>query len=304
MHALRSRLIQSGNQIQVDLLRHERDHGCGQLRQGNQSGIERHISVDLILLHSFGPEAFAAPSHIPVAAFIHKILQSPCRFRDLVSIQPGIHFRNQGIQAAQKPLIHHGKLIVFQFIFRSIEFIDIRIQDEKRVGIPQRSHELPLAFDYRLAMEAAGKPGRAAGIEIPADRIRTVFLQRFKGIHRIALGFAHLLSVLILYQPQHDHVFKRGLIEQQRGLRQKGIEPAAGLIHRLRDKLSGELLFKDFLIFKRIMMLRKRHGPRIEPAVNHFRHTLHHLAAVRTRDCDGVDIRAVQFHSLRFRVAA
>ena len=153
-------------------------------------------------------------------------------------------------------------------------------------------------------METAGQPGRAAGIEIPADGVRAVFLQGIEGIDGIALGFAHLLAVLILHQSEHNHVFKGRLVEQQGGFRQQGVEPASGLVHRLGNELSRELLFKGFLIFKRIMMLGERHCAGIEPAVNHLRHPLHRLAALRAGDGDGVDIRTVQLHGLCLRIAA
>ena len=51
-------------------------------------------------------------------------------------------------------------------------------------------------------------------------------------------------------------------------------------------------------------MLCERHGSRIKPAVNHFRHTLHGLSAFRAGDGDGIDIRTMQLHRLRFRIAA
>ena len=50
-------------------------------------------------------------------------------------------------------------------------------------------------------------------------------------------------------------------------------------------------------------MLRKRHGSGIEPAVDHLRYAPHGLTAVRTGDGDLVDIRPVQLHRLRRRIA-
>ena len=61
--------------------------------------------------------------------------------------------------------------------------------------------------------------------------------------------------------PQNNDILKRGLVKQQRRFRHQGIKPASGLVYGLRDKLSRELSLKQFLILKRIMMLRKRHGP-------------------------------------------
>ena len=54
-------------------------------------------------------------------------------------------------------------------------------------------------------------------------------------------------------------------------------------------------LLKEFPVFKRIVMLRERHGTRIEPAVDHVGNTAHRLTAIRTGNEDLVDIRTVQF---------
>ena len=98
---------------------------------------------------------------------------------------------------------------------------------------------------------------------------------------------------------QHDDIAERRLIEQQRRDRHQRIEPAAGLIDRLGDKVCRELLVEQLLVFKGIMMLGKRHRTGIEPAVDHLRHAVHLLAAVGAGDGDSVDIGAVQLNILR-----
>ena len=100
MYAFRRIFIQASHQVQVDFFRHKGNHGSCQLAHGYQGGIQSHISIDLILLHSLGPETLAASSYIPVAAVIHKVLKGSCRFRNLISVQTGIHFRDKGIQTA------------------------------------------------------------------------------------------------------------------------------------------------------------------------------------------------------------
>ena len=65
--------------------------------------------------------------------------------------------------------------------------------------------------------------------------------QGIEGIHRIALGLAHLLSVFIQHKPHDNYIFIRRLVEQQGGLRKKGIEPSSGLVHCLGDELGREL---------------------------------------------------------------
>ena len=72
---------------------------------------------------------------------------------------------------------------------------------------------------------------------------------------------SHLLAILILYMAKDNDIFIRSLIEQQGRFCQQGIEPAPGLIHRLRNKLRGELLLKYFFVLKRIVVLGERHCP-------------------------------------------
>ena len=103
---------------------------------------------------------------------------------------------------------------------------------------------------------------------------------------------------------QHDDVLVAGLIEEQRGLCQQGVEPASRLIHRLGDELSRELLLEQILVFKGIVVLGKGHGSGVEPAVDHLRHPVHGAAALRTLHCDLVDVGTMKLHGLRPLVAA
>lgn len=112
-----------------------------------------------------------------------------------------------------------------------------------------RNRALPV--EHRLIVEFIGQPGRGIRQEIPPDGIRAVLLQRLEGADGVALGFGHLLAKLILHMAEHNHVLEGGLIEQQGGNRQQGIEPAAGLIHRLGDEVRRELRLEQFLIFRR-----------------------------------------------------
>ena len=148
-------------------------------------------------------------------------------------------------------------------------------------------------------METIRQPRSAVDIEIPANCIRAIFGKRLERIDGISLGFAHLLAVFILHVSKNDNIFKRSLIKQQCGDRHQRIEPASGLIHCLRNKLSREVFLEIFFIFKRIVILRKRHGTGIEPAVDHFRYPVHRLSALRAANRHLVDERTVQLDLLR-----
>ena len=78
------------------------------------------------------------------------------------------------------------------------------------------------------------------------------------------------------------------------------MEPSSGLINRFGNKLRRELLLKQLLILKRIMMLRKWHCAGVKPTVQNLRYTLHFLTALRTVQRNCIDIRAVKLYGLCF----
>ena len=78
-------------------------------------------------------------------------------------------------------------------------------------------------------------------------------------VNGISFRLTHLLAVLILYMSKHDNILIRTSVEQQGRLCHQGIEPSTGLVYCLGNELSRELLLKQILILKRIMMLSKGH---------------------------------------------
>ena len=304
MDTLGSIYIVASYQVLVNILCHEGDHGCCCLTDGHQCGVQRHVGIDLILLHTLCPETLTAASYIPVTHLIDEVLQSLGSLGNTVLVQIAVYFCNGRVQLGQQPLIHYGQFVVFQCIFGSIKIINVCIQYEECVGIPQGTHEFTLSFLYGLAGESLRQPGCGTGVEIPADGICTVGLQCVERIYRIALTLTHLLTVLILYMAHNDNVLVRSLVEEQSGFCQQRVEPSTGLVHCLGDKVSRELLLEQILIFKRIMMLCKRHCSGVEPAVDHLGNTLHLLAALGAGDGDLVDVRTMEFYGLRLLIAA
>ena len=98
MNALRLLREVSYHQILINVFRHERDKRSGDLAQGDEAGVQRHVGADLVLLHSLRPETFTAAADIPVAQIIHKLLQGTAGFRDLVIGHAVVHRLDQGVQ--------------------------------------------------------------------------------------------------------------------------------------------------------------------------------------------------------------
>ena len=294
VHALGSVLVQIANQILINVLSHEGNHGSGSLGSGDQRGVQGLVSVDLVLGQLFAPETLAAAAHIPVTHIIHKVLQSAGSFGDAVVFQIGVHFPNHGIQLGKQPLVHNRKGIFLPLVLVGIELVDIGIQHIECIGVPQGGKQLSLAFAHGLAGEALGNPRGGAGVEVPADGVCAVSGQCLKGVNSVALGLGHLLAVFVLHMAQHDDVLKGSLVEDQSGDSQQGVEPAAGLVNGFGDEVGGELLLEQVFILKGIVMLGKGHGAGVEPAVDNLGDALHLLAAVGAGDGHGVDEGAVQ----------
>ena len=187
MDTFRCVLVNASHKVLVDILCHERNHRRCCFCSGHKGSVQGHISIDLILLHTFCPETLTASSHIPVAHLIHKVLQRAGCLRDAVVCQVVIHGLHQGVEPGQQPFIHNRKLVVFQFVFCRIKVVDICIQHKERVGIPQGTHEFTLSLLYSLAVETVRQPGCAVYIEIPADGISPIGIQSLKRINGIAL---------------------------------------------------------------------------------------------------------------------
>ena len=91
MNAFRRSRVDALHQIQIDFLCHERNHGRRTFADRHKRSIQRHVGIDLILLHALSPEALPAPSHIPVAHLVHELVQHAGRLRDPVMLQIVVH---------------------------------------------------------------------------------------------------------------------------------------------------------------------------------------------------------------------
>ena len=127
-----------------------------------------------------------------------------------------IHRAHHRVQTREHPAIHHRKLVIIQRILGRIEFVDICIEHVERVGVPQRSHEFARALLHGIVVEAVRQPRCAVLIEVPADRVRPMPAERIHWVNSVALGLAHLLSVLVLHMTEHNDVAIGALIKEQR----------------------------------------------------------------------------------------
>ena len=98
---------------------------------------------------------------------------------------------------------------------------------------------------------------------------------------------------------EDDDVLVRRLVEDEGADREKGVEPATGLVDGLRDEVRRELRLEEVLVLEGIVVLGEGHGAGVEPAVDDFGDTLHLAAAVRATELHAVHIGTVQFDVIR-----
>ena len=95
----------------------------------------------------------------------------------------------------------------------------------------------------------------------------------------------------------HQYFFVRYFIEGDNACTQLRIEPASRLVMGLGDPVAGPPLF-ELLFLLRVFQLRPGTDGGIEPYVEHVRNALHLFITIRAVECDLVDPRSVQVHTV------
>ena len=255
-----------------------------------QGGVSRF----LVLGHIAAPETFSRATDVPVGKVVHKRFDCSGAFGDFVFVQSLVNVSDKAVQSRQNPLVHYGELLVFELMLRRIELVDVGVQHVKRIGVPECAHKLALRLRNVVRRESGRQPRSACGVEIPPYRVCALRVKHAERIDDVALMLAHFDAVFVVDVAKHYAVFKRALVEQQRGNCHKSVEPTSRLIDCLRNEVCRENLFKYVLIFKRIVPLRKRHTAAVVPAVHNFRRSLKSAAALATPG-DRVEIRFMKF---------
>ncbi len=126
--------------------------------------------------------------------------------------------------------------------FAEGEPVDIGIQGKERIGIVQGAEKLSLHLIHALDIELEVVPGLGIGDHVPAQRIRSVLGDHFKGIHRIAQAFRHFISVLVEAQAVADNILVSHRIKQHHGNGMQGEKPSAGLVHPFGNEIGRVIL--------------------------------------------------------------
>ena len=186
MYGYRFVIEEFGYQIPVHTLRHERNVRGGYFAQRNEYGIKRGIRRRLVLGHSAAPVSLSAATNVPVGKFVREVLNISRRLESLVFGKSFIDYLYKSVEFGQYPLVHKREFAFFNIVFRRVVFVDVRVQHEKRVSVPERSHKFTLTFGNRLFVESRRKPRRAARVEVPSDSVRALFVENRPRVYNVA----------------------------------------------------------------------------------------------------------------------
>ena len=180
--------------------------------------------------------------------------------------------------------------------------VDLGVGDEEAVGVPQRNDDVAQTLPDAGFGQAhlLGFQGRRVQ-QVQAQRVGPVEVEHLRRLGIVLQPLAHLAAVFGEQHAGYDAVAVRRLVEQGRGEDGQGVEPPARLVEGLGDEVGGEVLLEELAVLERIVVLRVRHRPRLEPAVEHRGDSPQHPVARRRRDLDVVDELLVQVGDLPFR---
>ena len=152
----------------------------------------------------------------------------------------------------------------------------IRVQGEEIVGAPQWQQELAHRLaDALLRNHQVAASNNGARHQEPAHRIRTVAVKDLGDIRIVAQTLRHFLPVTAEHNAVTDDVLERRAIEKSRRQGVQRVEPAARLTDVLDNEVSGVVGVEPLFVLERIVHLRERHRPGIEPDVKNILDSAH-----------------------------
>ena len=278
-------------EVLVDRVGDERAERREQLGELDQAGLERAERGRLAV-----PEAAARAAHVPVRELVGERRDGLAGARRVVVLHPLADLGDRRLQARERPAVELRRRPG-----RLLHVVDVGVEDVEAVRVPELQQELAHGLADRLRGEQVAVPRLLGGQVVPAERVGAVLVDDVPGHDDVAQRLRHLLALRVGDVAEAEHRAVGRLVEEQRGDRDQGVEPAARLVDRLADVVRGEGLLEARLALERRVALGERHRARVEPDVDHDGLAAHLLAALRARPGVLVDVRAVRVGQLAAR---
>ena len=153
----------------------------------------------------------------------------------------------------------------------------VGIGGEEGEDVPQGDERLAGGLPDAVLVDPTVDPRRAGGEEVPAQGVGAEGVEHVPRVEDVALRLRHLGPELVDHVGQAHHVAVRRGPEDERVHRQQRVEPPPGLVDGLADEVGGERLLElgpsiSRSVAERVVVLGRRHRPRVEPGVEHRRH--------------------------------
>ena len=152
-----------------------------------------------------------------------------------------------------------------------LALVSLDILEEEAVGIVPGQEDILENGEHALLTELQilRLHHRAVDQKQP-QRVRPVLVHHLHRVRVVLESLGHLLAVVGQHQTVHDEVLEGRLVEQGRRDDEQGVEPAAGLVDALGDKVGGEALLELLLVLEGEVSLSIGHRARFEPAVEYL----------------------------------
>ena len=181
------------------------------------------------------------------------------------------------------------------------------IEAQEGVRIPHGQHRLAHTLaDALLGDDQVTAAQDRRAHQEPTHGVGAVAVEDLVDVRVVALGLTHLQAVIAQHDAVGHDLLESRAVEQRGGQNVHGVEPATGLAGVLHDEVRRGVSIEPLLVLERVVLLRKRHGARLEPAVQHLRHAAHGGLArrvVRVRAGELINVRTVQRSRLAAEVA-
>ena len=186
------------------------------------------------------------------------------------------------MQFRQNPAVNLWAFVQRNVGLTVIKAVYIGVESKERIGVIERSEEFSAYFVNTFGIEFQVVPRLRVGKHVHANRVGTIFLHHFKGVHHVAHVLAHLISFGIEHQSRRDNVLESYTIEHHccDGVQRK--EPTTRLVNAFVNEVGRECdaFVDEFGILEGVMHLCIGHRARIEPHVNEVYFAFHGLSCL------------------------
>ena len=167
MDAERCRVVDSPREVLMHRFAQERHDRCHHPVHGVQALVQRQIGGLFVAALGGLPEAPTVAPDVPVAELIDERLYRPARRQHVVCLQRPRRDRHRLMQRRERPTVDL-RTLGKRHVAQDIDFVELRVHDEERVGVPVRIDESGRDFANQIDRYALLRLRRLSAGQEPA----------------------------------------------------------------------------------------------------------------------------------------